>query len=373
MERKTLALGQETILKIEHIPGDLRLIGWEQNEIKAKTNGNSLELLSDGKVVTLSCDNDLVLSVPKNLQIDIGEASGDASLRVLDGSLKLEQVDGDLALRNLGNVEIGILEGDLVVRHTNGALKAEKIGGDASIRDVVGAINLPNVEGDLHLRNPQSSVNATVAGDVVASITPQDATAYNIEAGADILLRLPVEADVDLTLSAASDLSVKIPGVEETDERSRSLTLGSGSAKMNIVAGDDLLVTTRSDDWADMADFDISLPFIGADFPGLSDDFAETITRKAEEAARKVEEKMRTSEYKFAAARRRGERHARQAERHAERHIRFGKHPFPPRAPRRPAAPSEPVSEAERLLILKMLEEKKITAADAEKLLAALE
>jgi hypothetical protein len=35
--------------------------------------------------------------------------------------------------------------------------------------------------------------------------------------------------------------------------------------------------------------------------------------------------------------------------------------------------PGEPVSEDERLAILKMLQEKKISMADAEKLLAALE
>jgi hypothetical protein len=35
--------------------------------------------------------------------------------------------------------------------------------------------------------------------------------------------------------------------------------------------------------------------------------------------------------------------------------------------------PVEPVSDAERMAILKMLQEKKISAEDAEKLLAALE
>jgi hypothetical protein len=38
-----------------------------------------------------------------------------------------------------------------------------------------------------------------------------------------------------------------------------------------------------------------------------------------------------------------------------------------------PSKPKTPVSEEERLTILKMLQEKKITAEDAEKLLAALE
>ena len=45
--------------------------------------------------------------------------------------------------------------------------------------------------------------------------------------------------------------------------------------------------------------------------------------------------------------------------------------PVPPNAAQRPEA--EPVTDAERLAILKMLQDKKITLQDAEKLLAALD
>jgi hypothetical protein len=51
--------------------------------------------------------------------------------------------------------------------------------------------------------------------------------------------------------------------------------------------------------------------------------------------------------------------------------------PIPPAPPIPPVAPpmqrSEPVSDEERLTILKMLQQKKITIQDAEKLLAALD
>ena len=78
---------------------------------------------------------------------------------------------------------------------------------------------------------------------------------------------------------------------------------------------------------------------------------------------RKTEHKMRRAEHKA----RRAER---QAEKRAERHKSKFRGIRPPYSPKPPVAP---VSEDERLLILKMLEEKKITAAEAEKLLSALE
>ena len=376
MERRTLAVGEKLTLLIKEVPGDLRLTGWRESQIKAKTNGNLLELFGDGEQVTLSCDNDLIVSVPQNAEIQINLVGGDASLRVLDGLLKVKQVEGDLALRNVGSVVLSAISGDLVVRHASGALHLEQLDGDASIRDVQGDVALNGVGGDLHIRDIHANLHAAVDGDVIANLNPQPDSACNIQADGEVLLRLPSDVDATLSLAADGELQVKIVGVDTSEETVHALTLGSGSAAINIAAGGDLLVTSHADDWADMADFDISLPFIGADFPGLSDDFAETISRhaeetarKAEKAARKVEEKMRKSEHKF----REVELHLARTARNAERHVHFSRPPVPPRPPRRPMPPDEPVSEGERLLILKMLQEKKITAAQAEKLLSALE
>ena len=375
MERKTLDVGGKLTLLIKDVPGDLRLTGWQEPQIKAKTNGHTLELLEEGETVTLTCDNDLIISVPEDAEIEIEQVAGDASLRVLAGGLIVKQVGGDLALRNVGAVSLDRVGGDMVLRHASGALRVEQIGGDASVRDINGDVSLEQVNSDLHVRNLQANFRANVGGDVIANLEPQDGAAYNLQADGDILLRLPADVDATLSLSAGGELNVNLPGVEKDTEP--PFTLGSGDSLMNISAGSDLLITSHASEWADFADFDISLPFIGADFPGLSDDFAEKISlhaedlaRKAEERARKVEEKFMRKSEKYI---RDAERQAARAARNAERHIRFGKHPFPPRSPRRPTPPDEPVSEEERMLILKMLEEKKISAAEAEKLLAAME
>ena len=90
----------------------------------------------------------------------------------------------------------------------------------------------------------------------------------------------------------------------------------------------------------------------------------------------------RTVEISTARAMKRADEAVRRAERHAERQARrwgrggspgpwdFGNKgaPAPPGASR-----SEPVAEEERMAILKMLQEKKITAEQAEQLLQALE
>jgi hypothetical protein len=97
--------------------------------------------------------------------------------------------------------------------------------------------------------------------------------------------------------------------------------------------------------------------------------FGERISRQVEQATSR--------------AAKRAEEAARRAERHAERQARRwgGAGKSGPWSwefnssgiPKPPPPPSEPVADEERMAILKMLQEKKITSEQAEQLLRALE
>ncbi|MBT3188165.1 MAG: DUF4097 family beta strand repeat protein [Anaerolineae bacterium] len=357
MKIKTLTVSKTPSLHINNIPGDLRLTGWEQSDIKAKTNGKELELVEKDGKLTLSCDNDLILSVPKAAQINIKKIKGDASLRNLSGSLELKQVNGDLALRNIGEAKLGEIGGDLVLRHGKGDFQLGQAHGDASIRDLMGNLQAGSFDGDFHLREIQGSLNAKTGGDAILFLTPIEETEYTLNASGDILLRLPQDTDAELTLSAGGDVSLNLPNINE-DEEPSTLILGSASAKMTLSAGGDLLVTTQSDEWESLADFDIGLPFIGADLPGVPADLADQISKKVEAATRKA--MLKTGK-----AGRKARKAGRQARKEAKK-VNFFAHFSDGDGHIKPA------SEDERLLILKMLQEKKITAEEAEKLLAAL-
>jgi hypothetical protein len=99
------------------------------------------------------------------------------------------------------------------------------------------------------------------------------------------------------------------------------------------------------------------------DWSNFGDQLNERISRRVEEATRRAAQQA--------------ERAARRAEAKVRGRARVGRWNWniepgsftpPPPPPVR-----EPVSEVERVTILKMLAEKKITAEDADKLLAALE
>jgi hypothetical protein len=123
----------------------------------------------------------------------------------------------------------------------------------------------------------------------------------------------------------------------------------SGAVQLNGMVGGD----TRMEN---VATISMSHGSQAGDF-----DVGDRVRRKMEHATRRAEESVRRAEERV--------RHA-EARAHQRPHVLFGWNA----APRSAAEPAgEPVSDEERMTILRMLQEKKITSEEADKLLAALE
>jgi hypothetical protein len=307
------------------------------------------------------------------------------SIRGLTGTLNVDLVDGDVAIRDVGQVTIGTIESDFSLRAAKGDVHVKHVGGDASLRGVDGSIKLDSIADDLAVRGVGGSLKVDVDDDVVVHLDPKPDQEYSIVAGDDIMLVLPENANATLNLSG-DHISVNFPGVELEDSTSQVVTLGEGEAKIDLNAGSRLLVST-SEGAADSADEFGNFAGMMFDFGSLGrelgehwgnwgHDFGERVSRKAteaaERAARKAEEAARRMERQAVKQARHAERQARHAHKAARKGAKFSwtfdSSKFPP-VPK----PVEPVSDEERITILKMLSEKKITAEQAEELLSALE
>ena len=214
------------------------------------------------------------------------------------------------------------------------------------------------------MRGARRNINVNVGEDVVVYLEPKADGVYSITAGDDILLVLKPNANATLTMNG-DEIDVDWSGIEnQEDITERVLVLGDGSAKIMLSAGGDIRVTNDANAGNSAEEF--------GNFAGMNFDwsgFGERISRQVEQAtaqaAKRAEEAARRVE-------RHAERHARRWERKREhRSLELGfqltecAHPT--------CFPSEPVAEEERMAILKMLAEKKITAEQAEQLLNALE
>ena len=357
---KRLAVTPNSKVKIDLIEGDLRLVGWDNDEILARADDEAVTLQQDGEEVSITCQDDLAINVPKNSAVHILTINGDLSVRGLAGEFEADMVNGDAAIREAGKISLGAVESDFSLRGAQGDVRVKSVGGDASLREVNGSLTLDSVSDDLAIRGVGGNLKVDVDADVVVHIEPKPGQEYSVVAGDDILLILPPEANATLTLNA-DDIQVDWPGIEPQETTSRVVKLGDGSAQIRLDAGGDVLVTNRVDaaESADehgnfagmMFDWGSWGREIGEYWGNFGREMGERMSQRAQEAARRAERTVRAA---------------------TRRHS--GKMKWTvdldniPKAPKR-----EPVSEEERMTILRMLAEKKITAEEAEQLLSALE
>ena len=361
---KTISAGRTPKIVLESIGGDLSLVGWEGDDILLKADEEEMRASQDGDNVTVSCSDDLSIRVPKAASVFIGHIGGDASIRSLTGDIELKEIGGDLSMRDVNSVVIETVHADFSLRGAKGHLFIKSANSDVSIREVDGNVTLETVADDLALRDVRGNVSAKVAEDVVMYLNPQAGNTYSVTAGDDILLVMPPKANATLTLNA-DEITVEWKGVEEDeDATSRVVTLGDGSAIINLNAGGDIRVTNQADAGESAEDFG-NFAGVGMDWSGFGDRISRRVDQATQRAQRKVEEAARRIEQK-----------TRDAERRATRgkgFLEVGRWnwDFAPKGV--PMPNRSQASDEERLTILKMLQEKKITAEEADKLLAALE
>ena len=318
----------------------------------------------NGEEVIFSSTDDVSLRIPRDSSLSIERIGGDMALRGVMGNVEIKEIDNDLSMRDVNSVVIGTIQADFSLRSAKGNLYVKSVGGDVSVRDVDGNITLDSVADDLALRGARGNIKVNVGEDVVVYLEPKPEGAYSITAGDDILLVLKPNANVTLSMHG-DKIEMDWPDIEnQVDITERVLVLGDGAAKISLNAGGDIRVTNDAEAGNSAEDF--------GNFAGMNFDwsgFGERISRQVEQAT--------------ARAAKRAEEAARRVERHAERqarrwkgNVKVGRWNWemgPKGVPTPPTPASEPVAEEERMAVLKMLAEKKITAEQAEQLLNALE
>ena len=357
---KRISVNSQPKIKIESVEGDLRLVGWDNGEILVRSDDELVSLQENGDEVSITCQDDLALNVPRSSEVQIRTVNGDMSVRGLIGNLEADLLNGDVAMRDVGMVTLGAVESDFNLRGAQGDVRVKSVGGDASLREVNGSLTLDSVSDDLSIHGVGGNLEVDVDADVVIHLDPKPGQEYSVVAGDDIMLVLPENANATLTLSGEV-INVHLPNVQPEDSTSRVVTLGDGSARIKLDAGSDVLVTNRRDAAVSADEFGnfAGMMFdwgswgreIGQDWGKIGQEIGERVSRQAQETAQRVERKMRRAA---------GHRNARMKWTWDIDNM--------PKAPKR-----EPVSEEERMTILRMLAEKKITSEEAEQLLSALE
>lgn len=315
--------------------------------------------------VEVQAANDCAITCPDDAELLIKHASGDLHVSQIKGAITIGTVNGDAALYDIGPLQLQTVQGDLSLRDAGGDVHIDTVRGDAKLKRVAGRVNVGRVAGDLVAHDLDSGATfGKVGGDAQLELEFKPGEAYLTKAGGDIDLRVN-GGGATLTLACQGDLRTRLPLTNwaGNDQSGRGV-YGDGSASVSLSAGGDLLVRPAKPDRFD---------------PDALSDQVESMIESAmsqfESQMSKVQRDLAERWNQSGQAQRAAERAQRSAERLKRRTERtagaWSTAYTPPARP--PAPPSEPVSDEERLLVLKMVQEGKLSVDEAAKLLAAME
>lgn len=398
---------------IRSVLGNLTIKGWDNNEISLKSAAeDQVEFDQTADRLTVDCQGDCVMRLPVGASVRVDQVNGEAHIKLLEEPLSVDQVEGSLILSYVAGVNVVMVRGELLAKRLTGDLQVEHVEGNASIKDAEGVVRLNQVDGNLDVRGIEGSLYARVDGNARLRLTDLEGPEVHVTAEGNLICRMSANASAQVNLSSGSGkIHLSTPeGKSVIEASSHSLTLGEGESQVTLSAEGNLSFSTLEDEWDEAGEAGVDAAFsaqiadqIGrqveaqmkalnrqfeeqmahlssvAGQAGISAERMEQIMKRAREtserAAARAQEKMRRAqekvERKLEIAQRKAEARARAAERRGARSwsVNIGSPYNPPAA----SEPKEPVSDEERLMILRMLEEKKISLDEAERLLAALE
>ena len=366
----------------------LEINGGREGEVAIKVYGDEkdLEVSREGERLTIETRARCKIGCPSGATVTLQAVQGDLRVRRVDGPIAAEAVRGDVVLKDVGPTTVTTSAGDVRVRSVRGDLRLDKVSGDLVVRDVDGMLASDAIGGDLGATHLEGGLRVTLDGDCSLTTDFAPGCDYRLTVGGDAALKFPDQASVRIQVQAGGDIRHKVDWAEvQEDDGTLIGRVGEGEANLEIDAKGDVSLRGK----ADSGRFVFNLH--------IDDDLDLELESMAEEIERNIEAHMalmnaeleaklshidhdairRKAERAAEKARRKAEQAAERARLKAERAQRRWQRMSAPRpapsapSPGRPAAAA--ITEEERLKVLRMVQEGKITASEAAQLLEAME
>jgi hypothetical protein len=425
MYQKRITTSESPRVEVTACQGDLVVATWDNTEVLIEVDSEEVLTVEEREgAVALATNGDCSLTIPAGASLIVVQAQGNLSVQGVGGtvevatlqgdaqlqggaaSVSLSTVQGDLTVeRWTAAVNAGTVQGDARVRQVNGPVDFGTVGGDLLAEEITGPLSARSVAGDAYLRKLNGMLYlsdvgvdlvgrawtagadvAQVGGDVSLKTVFTGPFTYEIQARGNVVARALPGSNATFTLQATKGrVMTKGPTGEMTEEGQWQAVTGDGEAQVTLTSTQHGNVVFKSVDERnedqERAAFAFAADFgkIGAEAGVAAQELASRIQQHVAEklakidfeaiARREAEKARRQAEREAAKARRKAERAQKKAQKKVMWHLEWDAG----RGSRRTARRSQVASEEERLAVLKMLAEGKISTQEAETLLQALE
>ncbi len=385
MNRIEIDLEAAPEIHVEQVGRALHVKAWGRNQIRIDFADEADNYEHKNNSITISAESDCLLRVPVDSKLHIEDIGGDAHVSGIEGHLHCEQVGGSLALKRIANAEIEEVSGNLLAKNIKGKLIIREVEGNCSFKNVQGSIEAESISGNLEIKNCGPKLKAYVSGNVNISTAFSDDANYEIECDGNAYcsiedasnLSAEFSSDAERILIMTEDSNQSISASEHT------IKLGKGSAKLLLSAGGHIDFRTEVESGFP---FGINFEF-DDDFNVMVDEISDQVSVQMETQLESLSEQLESLGEQMQVSGNRAIKQAQKKVEAAQRRLEMKIKARGGKAVRRPGSPikdgfshrsgfghsAEPVSEDERMKVLEMVQEKKISVEEAEMLLATLE
>ncbi|MGD2147447.1 MAG: hypothetical protein PVH41_12195 [Anaerolineae bacterium] len=374
MFRKVVETSLTPHVTITTCRGNLTVKGDGEKKIALSVHGSGGEVGWDreGETLTLTLPSSATLVCPSGTTLTIEHVLGNLRVEGISGPAAIGGVHGNTTLRAVGPVDLGNAHGNLRARDVADELRGKDVKGNASIRGVDGILELEQVAGNLFAEGLQGGMTVeTVRGNARLGPPYIPNTTFRLRGYGNLTALVPVGASLRLTLRGGGKARSLVPGLvlEEVDGETTGI-IGSGETELEAEMNGD--VTVRTCQAGDSVEMSAGWDELGAHIEWQLNDALARMATSLQESLGQVDGEWVRHRVDRATeqARRRAEQAAERARMRADSAERRWRRA----SGQRPTAKrQQQATDKERLHVLRMVREGKITPDEASELLAAIE
>lgn len=366
--------------------GNLDVQGWEHPEVGIVTDINVQKIRHENKLLRMLFVEDCELSIPQDGRLIIERVSGNARLRNLTNQLTINKVQGSLAIQNAKTVTISRVSDNCILENIEGAIEIGKVGENLKGKNLRSSIKTERISGSIQLNSVGGKLDLRSEEHIEVGLTEQNHETINLRSSDNVLLHLPINPNASLQIKSSGEYIVVDVGENQKKihENRCEIRLGDGSQKISIDSGNRVRVTGEVLDEKELQrlfdELDALWKKVKEDSEARRAARAKQVNweiRMVEGAAKIAEEAMNgvgvladqiTDEAIIQA-----EMHVQEALERVEKQIRnLGYDIWVDSEKSTQEKESADVTEEEKLIVMRLLQQHKISVEEADRLLEAL-
>ena len=253
----TLQIPRGAHIVIEHISGDIDVIGVNGREARVTIDGASrgVRVSRTGDTYHIGAGRiwddgaELVVRIPSDVSIEVHALEGDIRVFDVEGDVQVATIDGDVEVEGTGPVTVHTADGEVRLAAISGDVTVATADGDTWIKGVAGAVTVHGIDGDIVVMDADASsvMLQTIDGDVRYEGEVYDGGHYSLSAhDGNVTFALPERVGAAFEISTfdgalQTSFPVRFRG---GPLRSAEFTVGDGSAHVELQTfdGDILLI-----------------------------------------------------------------------------------------------------------------------------------